>query len=145
MTPHSPVVLDIARGIRSLGEGTFDVVLASNLLEHFEPAAASAVIGDVAALLRPRGRFIVIQPNFRFAYRRYFDDYTHVAVYSDVSLCDFLEAHGWRVVQCVPGFLPFSLKSRLPVWPWLIRLYLRLPWKPLAKQMLVRAELDSVA
>ena len=25
------------------------------------------------------------------------------------------------------------------VWPWLVALYLRLPWRPLAKQMLVVA------
>ena len=87
----------------------------------------------------------ILQPNYRRAYKEYFDDYTHVTVYSDVSLCDFLEAHGWRVIECVPGFLPFSLKSGLPVQPWLIRLYLRLPWKPLAKQMFVRAEFQPGA
>ena len=32
-----PVVLDVAAGLHSLGAASFDVVLASNLLEHFSP------------------------------------------------------------------------------------------------------------
>jgi len=34
--------------------------------------------------------------------------------------------------------LPLSVRSRLPVHPVLIRLYLLSPWKPLGRQMLVR-------
>ena len=47
-----------------------------------------------------------------------------------------------RVVECKPRFLPLTIKSRLPVWPALIRAYLASPIKPLAKQMFVRAEVD---
>lgn len=136
-----PVVLDIGRGIRSLGEGQFDVVLASNLLEHFEPAAASAVVGDVAALLRSGGRFIVIQPNFRYAYRRYFDDYTHRSIFTDTSLAALLRSHGLRSALVRPRFLPYSLRdTSAPVSPWLVRAYLRSPIKPMAGQMLIVAE-----
>jgi hypothetical protein len=91
-------------------------------------------------VLRPRGTLNIVQPNYRRAYKEYFDDYTHVSVYSDISLTDFLSAHGFRVTTCHPGFLPLTIKSRLPVSRNLIRLYLALPWKPLGKQMLLRAE-----
>ena len=36
--------------------------------------------------------------------------------------------------------MPFSMKSRLPVAEWLVRLYLALPFRPLAGQFLVIAE-----
>ena len=36
-----PLVMDAATELRTLGAGSFDVVLASNVLEHFEPDAAS--------------------------------------------------------------------------------------------------------
>jgi hypothetical protein len=81
----------------------------------------------------------ILQPNYRFAYREYFDDYTHIAVYSDRSLVDFLEAHGFQVLECHPRFLPLTIKSRFQVSPFLIRAYLRLPFKPMGKQMLIRA------
>jgi hypothetical protein len=85
------------------------------------------------------GTLNILQPNYRFAYREYFDDYTHVTVYSDRSLVDFLGAHGFRVLECYPRFLPLTIKSRFPVSPFLIRTYLRLPFKPMGKQMLIRA------
>jgi hypothetical protein len=60
-------------------------------------------------------------------------------------MCDFLAAHGFRVIECKPRFLPLTIKSRLPVFPWLIRLYLALPARPLAKQMLIRAVAEDGA
>ena len=128
-----------------LPDGTVDFVFASNLFEHLTQAQFADVLAQLGRKARSGATLNIVQPNYRRAYKEYFDDYTHVTVYSDVSLCDFLEAHGWRVIECVPGFLPFSLKSGLPVRPWLVRLYLRLPWKPLAKQMFVRAQLGSKA
>jgi hypothetical protein len=89
--------------------------------------------------LTDRGSLAIVQPNYRYAYREYFDDYTHVAIYSHISLADFLTAHGWEVIEVRSKFLPLTIKSRLPVWPPLIALYLKLPIKPLGKQMLVRA------
>jgi hypothetical protein len=53
-------------------------------------------------------------------------------------LCDFLAANGYRVIEVRPRFLPLTVKSRFPVSPVLIRLYLLSPWKFLGKQMLVR-------
>ena len=123
-----------------LPDRSVDFVFASNLFEHLTQAQFAEVLAKLRLKMRTGGTLNIVQPNYRRAYKEYFDDYTHVTVYSDVSLCDFLEANGWRVIECVPGFLPLSLKSALPVRAWLIRLYLWLPWKPLAKQMLVRAE-----
>jgi SAM-dependent methyltransferase len=121
-------------------DASVDFVFASNLFEHLTQQEFAAVLAALRRKLKPHGTLNILQPNYRRAYREYFDDYTHVAVYSDISLCDFLQANGYRILASHPGFLPFSLKSRFPVAPWLIRLYLRLPWKPMAKQMFIRAE-----
>ena len=126
-----------------LPDASVDFVFASNLFEHLTQPQFADVLAQLGKKVRSGATLNILQPNYRRAYKEYFDDYTHLTVYSDVSLCDFLEAHGWRVIECVPGFLPFSLKSALPVRPSLIRLYLRLPWKPLAKQMFVRAQLHQ--
>ena len=122
-----------------LDDLSVDFILASNLFEHLTQTEFAAVLSQLKRKLRPGGTLNILQPNYRVAYREYFDDYTHVAVYSDLSMCDFLAAHGFRVVECKPRFLPLTIKSRFPVWPGLIRLYLALPVKPLAKQMLIRA------
>ena len=82
----------------------------------------------------------MIQPNFRLEPRRYFDDYTHKTIFTDGGFQDFLHSLGWKVVRREGRFLPFSMKSRLPVWGPLVSLYLALPLRPLAGQFLVVAE-----
>lgn len=133
-------VLDAGRDLSQLPAGEFDAILASNVLEHFEPDTASRMIGEAAALLKSGGRMIIIQPNYRYAYRSYFDDYTHRSIFSDVSLVNLLRSHGFRIEHCEPRFLPYSMRNvRGTVPAWLIRAYLRSPFKPRAGQMLVVA------
>lgn len=135
-----PIVIDATAALGSLGRETFDVVIASNFLEHFETDIAWSLVRDVADLLKPGGRFIVIQPNFKYAYRSYFDDYTHRSVFTDTSLGNLLRAHGLRVEVSQPKFLPYSMRGiRSSIPAWLIRAYLRSPVKPLAGQMLIVA------
>jgi SAM-dependent methyltransferase len=142
-TGVQPVVMDASRELRSLGECAFDVVLASNVLEHFAPDTAASVVGDVAGLLKPGGRIVIIQPNFRYAWRSYFDDYTHRAVFTDVSLPALLRAHGLRIDRIQRRFLPYSMRgATMPIRPWIVRAYLRSPIKPMAGQMLVVAHKD---
>ncbi|MEQ1757677.1 MAG: class I SAM-dependent methyltransferase [Vicinamibacterales bacterium] len=137
------VVLDATVHLRTVGEGSYDVVLASNVLEHFSPDTAASVVSDVAAVLKPGGRVILIQPNFRLAWRRYFDDYTHRAIFTDVSLPALLASRGLRTELVEPRFLPYSMReTALPVRPWLVSAYLRSPIKPMAGQMLVVARKD---
>jgi SAM-dependent methyltransferase len=134
-------VLDLTTGLSRFEAGSFDVVLASNVIEHFEPDAAANLVTDVVRLLRPGGRMIVIQPNFRYAYRHYFDDYTHRSAFTHVSLANLLRSKGLRMLRVEPRFLPYSMRgSRVPVMPWLVRAYLRSPIRPRAGQMLLVAE-----
>jgi len=123
-----------------LANGSVDLAFASNLLEHLSARECETLLGHLHQKLSKRGRLAIIQPNYHYAYREYFDDYTHITVYSHVSLADRLRASGFRVVQCVPRFLPLTLTSRFPVSPFLIWLYLRSPIKPCAKQMFILAE-----
>ena len=135
------LVADIAGGLPSLADGSFDVVLASNLLEHFSPDAAAAVVGTTTRLLRRGGRLIVIQPNFRYAFRSYFDDYTHRSIFTDISLPALMRAAGLEILHVEPRFLPYSMQgSRFPVTAWLVTAYLMSPLKPASGQMLVIAQ-----
>ncbi len=128
--------------LQAIAPRSVDFVFASNLFEHVPQADFATVLDQLRDKLKPGGTLNILQPNYRFAYREYFDDYTHVAVYSDRSLADFLASRGYRVIDCRPRFLPLTVKSALPVSPLLIRLYLALPFKPLGKQMLIRAQAE---
>ncbi len=115
-------------------------VFASNFFEHFSLAECRAVLGQVRRVLKPGGRLVAVQPNFRLEPGRYFDDYTHVTPFTDCGFTDFLRSLGWRIAHCEPRFLPLTMKSSLPKWGWLVELYLALPWRPRAGQFLVVAE-----
>jgi SAM-dependent methyltransferase len=137
------LVLDASGGLARFADGSFDLVLASNVIEHFEPDAAAGVAAEIVRLLSPGGRLMVIQPNFRYAYRQYYDDYTHRSTFTHVSLVNLLRSAGLRMLRVEPRFLPYSMRAtRLPVTPWLVRAYLRSPIRPRAGQMLVVAQKD---
>ena len=122
-----------------LERGSVNFAFASNLFEHISQEDFAAVLAQLGKALADGGTLNILQPNYYYAYREYFDDYTHRSVYTHTSICDFLQANGYRVVECRPRFLPLTVKSRLPVSAALIRLYLALPWKPMGKQMFIRA------
>jgi len=123
-----------------LASGTMDVVFASNFFEHFTLDEGREILSEAWRVLRPGGRLIVVQPNFRLEPRRYFDDYTHKTIYTENGFQDFLKSQGWNIVHVEPRFTPFSMNSRLPTAEWLVRLYLASPVRPLAGQFLVVAE-----
>ena len=122
-----------------LDDGAVDFAFASNLFEHLTQHDFASVLVALRAKLSARGTLTIVQPNYRYAFREYFDDFDHKAVYSHVSLADFLDANGYDVFLTEPRFMPLSLRSRLPVTPFLIRVWLASPLKPIGKQMLVRA------
>ena len=122
-----------------LQSGSVDFVFASNLFEHITQDEFSDVLHQLKIKLSSRGLLCLLQPNYRYAYREYFDDYTHITVYSHLTMCDFLRSRGYEIVECKPRFMPLTVKSRFRISPSLIWLYLKSPLKPLAKQMLIVA------
>jgi SAM-dependent methyltransferase len=139
LAPGVEAVVGPVTDLGFLADGSVDFAFASNLFEHIPQDAFARVLDGLRPKLSRRGSLNILQPNYRYAFREYFDDYTHVAIYSHISLGDFLTANGYEVTLVVPRFLPLTVKSRMPVSPWLIAAYLASPIKPLGKQMFLRA------
>jgi SAM-dependent methyltransferase len=119
-----------------------DTVFASNVYEHFhsrEQVAAS--FAEVHRILRPEGTFIILQPNFAYCWRQYFDFFDHRLIFTHAGMAEGLLTCGFEITEVVARFLPFTSKSRLPTAPWLVWLYLHLPlaWRILGGQMLIVA------
>ncbi|MEI7534851.1 MAG: class I SAM-dependent methyltransferase [Verrucomicrobiae bacterium] len=125
--------------LEGVADNSVDFVFASNCFEHVPQAELVECLAQLRRKMKPGATLTIVQPNFKYCAREYFDDYTHVAIYTDKGLCDLLAANGFKIVHCVPRFMPFSIKGSLPIRPWLIRLYLMSPFKPFAKQMLICA------
>jgi cyclopropane fatty-acyl-phospholipid synthase-like methyltransferase len=143
LKPGVEGIVGSAVEVGSLVKGQVDFALASNLFEHLTQSELMRLLEGLRGLLSPKGTLTIVQPNFAYAFREYFDDYTHVSVYTHVSLSDLISANGFEVIEVQPRFLPFSIKGRLPVSEPLIRAYLASPIKPMGKQMLIRARVKS--
>lgn len=124
----------------SLPDLSADVVFASNFMEHFDNDELDVLLSNIKAKLKPAGKLILIQPNIYYAYREYWDDYTHKKAFSHSSLSDFLKSHDFNIIHTEKKFIPFSLKSRLPKSYFLTKMYLKAPFKPFAKQLLMIAK-----
>jgi len=129
--------------LKNLNDNYFDVIFASNLLEHLTREDLLQLLPELRRILRDNGKLIVLQPNFRYCYKTYFDDYTHLQIFTDRSLSELLEASGFSIIDIKPRFLPVNMKSTLkftlPKLHLIVRFYLNSPIKPLAAQMLIVA------
>ncbi|MFW5474967.1 methyltransferase domain-containing protein [Knoellia sp. CPCC 206450] len=136
---HVESVVGDCTDLSRFEDDSFDVVFASNLLEHLQRDQSDSLLAHARRVLRPGGRIILMQPNFRLNPGRYFDDFTHVAIFTDQSLSDYLVAQGWSIEKVLPRFMPLTLKSRGSKLTFVVPWYLRSPIKPLAGQMLLVA------
>jgi ubiquinone/menaquinone biosynthesis C-methylase UbiE len=122
-----------------VADNSVDYVFSSNCFEHVSQTDLVKCLAQLRQKMKPGATITIVQPNFKYCAREYFEDYTHVSIYTDKGLSNLLAANGFKIVRCVPRFMPFTIKGSLPVHPLLIRLYLASPFKPLAKQMLISA------
>jgi SAM-dependent methyltransferase len=129
-----------ANHLSDLPPGSVDLIFASNFLEHLGESEAIRLLSTARQALSDQGRLILLQPNHRRCADRYFDDPTHKTIFDDQSIGHWLRRSGLRPRRIVPGLLPFSMRSGLPKWPLLVRLYLNSPFRPMAAQMYVVAE-----
>ena len=130
-----------ATNLSAIEDNSINFAFASNLFEHMTQHQVALSLEEISKKLVKGGQLTILQPNFRYCSTEYFDDFTHISIWSHISLADFLVANGYEVMEIHPRFLPLTIKSRLPVSQFLIGLYLRLPFKPFGKQMLLRARL----
>ena len=119
-----------------------DVVFSSNFFEHLPTKEDLRLcLGEIHRVLRPNGRLMVMGPNIRFCSNLYWDFFDHYLPLSDRSMTEALEITGFKTEKVIAQFLPFTMKGKLPPRPFLVRLYLALPffWRIAGKQFLIFA------
>ena len=130
-----------ASDLSFLPDKSVDMFLASNFFEHFAPEKVEEILKNIYRVLSNGGRLCILQPNFKYAYREYFDDHTHRAIFTDTGMCNLLKECGFNIKLNIPRFTPYSFKSsKLPTPRFLIKAYLNSPVRPGAKQMAIVVE-----
>jgi SAM-dependent methyltransferase len=119
----------------------FDIIFVSNFFEHLRNKdELIEVLAFCFNSLKEGGRLLVIQPNFKYSSKEYYDFIDHYLPITDNSLQEVLRAIGFSIELVIPRFLPFSTKGR-PSSPFLLKIYLKVPlfWKILGGQMFIKA------
>ena len=142
----SPDVKLLNLDVLNLGESPafteqFDRIFISNFFEHLRnKEELIKIISFCFDALNPGGSLLVIQPNFKYSYKEYYDFIDHQLPITHLSLQELLQTVGFEIDMMIPRFLPFSTKGR-PASPLLLKIYLKLPflWQFLGGQMFVKA------
>jgi SAM-dependent methyltransferase len=126
----------------SLPDNYFDGVFISNFLEHLNTQEeVAALLEKMYGCLKPGGKIAIMGPNFKYAYRQYFDFADHTIILSDLGLAEHVYGAGFKIDQIYSKFLPLSFRGGLPVNRFLIKMYLSFPvaWRIFGKQFLLIA------
>ena len=127
-----------AASLDYLEDCSVDVIYISNFLEHIRTKEeVLTVLSEFKRVLKPGGILMALQPNIRFAYDVYWDFFDHYTALSDKSYAEALAlVGGFRLTTMIPRFMPYTTKGKLPVNPFLIRMYLKFrpAWNIMGKQ-----------
>lgn len=121
----------------------FDLAFVSNFLEHL---SSQEQVGEFLQKLfrsvKPNGFIAVMGPNFKYAFREYFDFADHTVCLSETGAAEHLVGAGFDIDRIYPRFLPLSFRGGLPVNKFLIQSYLKMPfaWRFFGKQFLIIAK-----
>lgn len=112
---------DVFEFLASEKAGSFDLITAFDLVEHFTRDEAISFLRLVHQRLRPNGSLILQLPNgdSPFAGAVYNSDATHEALYTAISLRHMLEACGFddcEFMECGPVPLSFFGVVRYGLW-----------------------------
>lgn len=121
----------------------FDLVFVSNFLEHLHSQEEVAdFLLKMFTTVKKGGFIVVMGPNFKYAYKEYFDFADHTVCLSEMGVAEHLVGAGFEIVKIHPRFVPMSFRGNLPVNRFLVQTYLRLPvaWRFFGKQFLVFAQ-----
>jgi ubiquinone/menaquinone biosynthesis C-methylase UbiE len=125
-----------ASHIDDLADNSVDVVFVSNFLEHLKSKQeVLEVLLAIHRVCRLGGHVLVLQPNIKYVNQQYWDFFDHQTPLSDRSLAEALKRTGFEIERIYARFLPYTTKSTLPQYDFLVKLYLRLApvWRLLGK------------
>lgn len=131
--------------LADIPDASVDSVFVSNFFEHITREDILGTMREIARVLRPSGRLLILQPNIRYCWRDFWMFFDHITPLDQYSLVEALEMCGFRAVKMIVRFLPYTTHGRLPKSLLLLRVYLAVPllWRLFGQQTFVIAALDA--
>lgn len=140
--PEVQVIVNHSNNLKKIKSDSVDVVFVSNFFEHLYKEDILKTLSEIHRVLKRGGRFLILQPNLRFWMKDYWSYFDHLTPLDDRSMTEALEIYGFKIVKCIPRFIPSSSKERYRLPLFLLRIYLKLPflWLFFGQQMFILAE-----
>ena len=132
-----------ALDLSALPDNSIDIVFSSNFFEHLHTKdEMSCVLKESHRVLKKGGRYLSLQPNLKYIGEAYWDFYDHELPLTHLSAKEAFERADFQTEVLFPRFLPYTMKSRIPQSPHLVKLYLKIPliWQIMGKQFFLVAQ-----
>ena len=94
----------------SYNNESFDFVFFNAVIEHiYNPGN---ILSEIHRILKKNGKLITIAPNFRYSFRNFYDDPTHVHPYTPESLEAIMTMNNFKKTNVYP----FLINKSLLLW-----------------------------
>ena len=124
---HSDVIVvnEPVSKMTSFPDNSIDIAFASNFFEHLpDKKTLFETLMEINRVLKKGGKLLILQPNIAYLHGKYWDFIDHHIPLTHTSMAEALQLCRFEVVENRPRFLPYTTKSKLPMHPFFVRLYL---------------------
>lgn len=111
---------------------SYDLILARDVIEHFDRNDVFELVQKISIALRPSGKFIMQVPNGEgfFFSSIFYGDYTHETAFTVSSVRQLFLNTGFVKSECYPtGPVPYSWKARIRHMLWALKVFVHRFWK----------------
>lgn len=122
------IILTPSVDLSKIPSNSINISFTSNFFEHITREEIRNTLKEINRVLKPGGKFLILQPNVRYCYKDYWMFFDHITAIDDRALTEALELAEFKITLCEPRFLPYTTKSILPKSIFLLKLYLLLPF-----------------
>ena len=88
---------DVENELLPFEDNTFDVIYSKSFIEHLYYPERYLI--EAYRVLKPNGILLTLVPDWESNYKTYFDDFTHRAPFTKISLIDAYKMYGFKEVD----------------------------------------------
>ena len=92
--------IDFEKDRLKFNDKTFDIITMLSVIEHIQNP--TNILNEILRVLKKGGILIIITPNFKYCYKNFYDDPTHVRPYTEKSVDSLMKLHGFKNIKVVP-------------------------------------------
>ena len=86
---------------------SYDFITMINIIEHLNNH--KNIMSEIKRILKVDGYLIIMTPNFKYCYKKFYDVPTHVTPFTNKSINEFLKLHDFKEISNVPFLVNKSL------------------------------------